>query len=154
MAKKCKIGDVIEVPTSKGLAYAQFYHLNPQYGALLRVLPGLFNQRPADLAGLVECAEVLVAFFPLQAALNQGIFEFVVNVPVPASASAFPLFRTGLPDPQTGKVENWWLWDGQKAWRVGAITDEQRNLPLRGIWNDTILIERIESGWTPASDPM
>lgn len=153
MAKRVKLGDIIEIPTSKGLAYAQFSHLHPRYNALLRILPGLFDLRPADLSSIVESPEVFVPFFPLQAAINQDIFEVAGNHPVPDFAKSFPLFRAGVIDPATKKVNIWWLWDGTKEWKVGEITPEQRNLPLRGIWNDTLLIERIESGWTPATDP-
>ena len=32
---------------------------------------------------------------------------------------------------------------------VGNLTDEQLDLPIRGICNDIGLLERIESGWTP-----
>lgn len=153
MAKKCKIGDIIEIPTPSGLAYAQFTHLHPRYNALLRVLPGKYESRPVDLSRLAQSEEKFATFFPLQAALNQGIFCVVANHSVPATASTFPLFRTGIEDPQTRKVKVWWLWDGEKEWKVGDITPEQRRLPLRGIWNDTLLIERIDANWTPENDP-
>jgi hypothetical protein len=56
-------------------------------------------------------------------------------------------------DPSTGKVKVWWLWDGEREWQVGELTEEQRGLSFREVWNDTLLIERIESGWTPETDP-
>jgi hypothetical protein len=151
--RKIQIGDTIEIPTSKGLAYAQYSHNHPRYGALLRILPGTFATRPDELERLVCQPEVFVTFFPLQAALNKGIFEVVSNFSVPESAKNLPLFRTGVIDPKTGRVKVWWLWDGQREWRVGDISREQRKLPFREIWNDTLLIERIESGWTPYTDP-
>jgi hypothetical protein len=155
MAKKQKIliGDVIEISTAKGLAYAQFSHNHARYGVLLRILPGFFDTRPANLKEVVAHQELFVTFFPLQAAVDRKIFEVVANLPVPDSAKKFPLFRTGVVDPTTGKVKVWWLWDGEKEWKIGEITPEQRKLPLRGIWNDTLLIEKIESGWTPSNDP-
>jgi hypothetical protein len=51
------------------------------------------------------------------------------------------------------KVDNWWLWDGVKEWRIGKISAEQRKLSFREVVNDTMLRERIEEGWTPESDP-
>jgi hypothetical protein len=153
MAKRTSIGDVIEIPTARGLTYAQFSHKHSQYGALLRVLPGFHELRPVDLADLVRQPESFVTFFPLQAAVSRNIFEVVVNCPVPDFARPFPLFRSGVVDPATQRVKVWWLWDGEKEWKVGEITTEQRKLPLRGIWNDTLLIQRIEEGWTPSNDP-
>jgi hypothetical protein len=154
MAKKVRIGDVIEIPTAKGLSYAQFSHNHARYGALIRVMPGMSRSRPSNLAELIGGPDKFVTFFPLHAAVSRGIFEVIVNCPVPDSAKLFPLFRTGVEDPMTRKVKAWWLWDGEKEWRVGELTTEQRKLPLRGIWNDTLLVERVEAGWTPSNDEM
>ncbi len=85
--------------------------------------------------------------------MDKKIFVIIGNFPIPEFAKKFPLFRTGVIDPATGKVKVWWLWDGEKEWRVNDITLEQRKLPLRGIWNNTLLIERIEQGWLPSNDP-
>jgi hypothetical protein len=152
MTKKIRIGDIVEIPTAKGLTYAQMSHNHARYGALLRVLPGYFTSRPSDFNELIHQPETFATFFPLQAALNRTIFDVVSNCPVPDFAKPFPLFRTGVEDPATRKVKVWWLWDGEKEWKVGDITTEQRKLSLRGIWNDTLLIERIEAGWTPSND--
>lgn len=152
MGKKVQIGDIIEIPTKKGLAYAQYSHHHPRYGALLRVLNGFFNVRPVDCEIFVQKNENFFVFFPLQTAVDRGMFQVISNCPVPESSKLFPLFRTGSPDPTTGKVKIWWLWDGQKEWQVGQLSPEQRKLSIRGIWNDTILVERIESGWRPDLD--
>jgi hypothetical protein len=141
-----KIGDVIEISTLSGLAYAQFTHKHPTYGALIRVLPGLFPQRPAEFSLLVQQAEQFVTFFPLGAACNRKIVRVVAEEPIPAGAEEFPLFRSGV-RAQDGQVHTWWLWDGDREWKIGALKPEQHRLPIRGIWNDTLLVERILSGW-------
>ena len=153
MASRATIGDVIEIPTPKGLAYAQFTHNDPQWGQLLRVLPGFFEKRPSDLSELVKKDEVFVSFFPLQAALRKKIFGVVENHPVPEDAEDFPLFRaTGWRD-KSGKVLDWWLWNGKRSWQIeGQLTPEQKKLPIQEVINDTLLIERIEQGWTPETD--
>jgi hypothetical protein len=66
----------------------------------------------------------------------------------PAKLESFPIFRDGVADPRTGKIVNWWLWDGEREWLVGGLTDEQKKYPIREIVNDTLLMERIESGST------
>jgi len=143
------IGDVAEIPTRHGLAYAQVSHDLPSYGPLLRVLPGFFERRPADLQALADQRASFVAFFPLKHAVRKGRFEIVARCRVPEFAQSFPLFRSGFIDPKTGKVKTWWLWDGEKEWPVGSLTKEQHELPIRAVWNDTLLLERIEQGWTP-----
>ncbi|MFA6295295.1 MAG: hypothetical protein WC666_02625 [Candidatus Paceibacterota bacterium] len=152
MKNRVKIGDIIEIKTKKGLAYAQFSHRHAQYGALIRVLPGFFQETPINFTELASIKESFVTFFPLQAAVNRSIVHVVSNCKIPDFAKSFPLFRTGIEDSITRKVKVWWLWDGINEWKIDKLTDEQYKLPLRGIWNDTLLIERIESGWTPTKD--
>jgi hypothetical protein len=153
---RLKIGDIVEIKTGKGLAYAQYTHKHdkpPRYGALLRVFGKFYDVRPSDLTELVRNRPAFMCFFPLGAAVNRSIVSIVGNVAVPLEAQAFPIFRAGVIDPSTRKVNVWWLWDGEREWRVGEITAEQRRLSIRGVWNDTLLVERIESGWTPEMDP-
>ena len=57
MAKRIKPGDVIEIPTSRGLAYAQYALKKEQWGALIRILAGFFEERPTDLCVVSEAIE-------------------------------------------------------------------------------------------------
>jgi hypothetical protein len=152
MVKRVKTGDIIEIPTKNGLAYAQCTHKKDQWGFLIRVLPGFHSGRPASFSGLVDQKESFVTFFPVQQAVSRRIFRVAGHADVPRHARPFPLFRaSGFVD-REGYVHWWSLWDGDREWRVGALTPEQRKLPLRQVWNDTLLIQRIEEGWTPETD--
>ena len=71
MAREVVIGDIIEIPTSKGLAYAQCSHIHWDYGHLIRALPGFFQQRPVDFNELAAKEELFVVFYPVQAAVNK-----------------------------------------------------------------------------------
>jgi len=146
MAKRAKIGDIVEISTTKGLAYAQLTHKHPMYGELVRVVEGFHSVRPA-IGDVADRDTRFVTFFPLTAAVSRGIFQIVGNAPVPEPSKQFPIFRSGTPDPQTKKVANWWLWDGQNEWRVPSLSPEQQKYPILGIWNDTLLVERLEQGW-------
>lgn len=150
---RVRMGDVFEIPTDRGVAYAQCTHRHPTYGHLIRALVGLFDARPDDLAVLVRGPARFCTFFPLPAAVRQKIVTLVGNEPIPVEARAFPLFRAGAVDPATGRVDVWWLWDGEREWRVGSLSDAERRLPIRGVWNDTMLRERIVADWTPETDP-
>jgi hypothetical protein len=152
MGKRIKLGDVIEVQTKSGLAYAQYALKKEQWGALLRILPGLFEQRPPDLCELVKAKERFVTFFPLQAAINRKIFDAVGNCDVPEWAQRLPLFRAAGYVDKLGKVHDWWLWNGEREWRIERLSEDQAKLPMRSVWNDTLLIQRIEEGWTPETD--
>src|SRR5258708_1271461 len=140
--KRVRVGDVLEVTMPKGLAYFQYTHQHPTHGGLIRVLNGLFDERPSNIRALVNDQERFVIFFPVRAAASRGLISIVAHEDIPLRAQAFPLFKAGDPG-------NWWLWDGQREWRVGKLTSDQRKLPVRETWNLTMLVTRIAQGWAP-----
>ncbi|WP_028232513.1 hypothetical protein [Paraburkholderia mimosarum] len=146
-------GDVFGIRTSGGEAYFQYVKKVAPMGSLIRVLPGVFADAPADLESLVAIETNFRIFFPAGAAFSRGIVRKVGRFAIPDHSKNIPVFRAGVVDPAVGKVVDWWLWDGETEWRVGSITDEQRKLPIRGSWNDTMLKKRIEEGWLPEHDP-
>lgn len=147
-----KIGDLLEIKTSKGISYALYTHQHKKYGFLIRLFRNVYTEPlvtfESVLVNDVQCS----FFFPLNIAVRKNIVKVVSNLEIPSELSDFPIFRTGFVNPDLGKVETWWLWDGINEERIGKLSKEQKSLPIRGIWNDTILIERIESGWTPSTD--
>lgn len=145
---KLRIGDVIEIKTKKGFAYAQYTQNNKRYGELLRVYGKIYIDKKHIFEFIHSESPAFICFFPLREAIKQQIVSIVANEIVPAAAKEFPTFRAGVVDPQTKKVGVWWLWDGENEWKVNVLSREQRSFPIRGIWNDTLLIERIDSGWT------
>ncbi|MBI5200447.1 MAG: hypothetical protein HY925_02575 [Elusimicrobia bacterium] len=148
-----KLGDILEIKTRRGLAYAQYTHQHPTMGGLLRVFEMLVERRPQSFSKVAAGPVRFSTFFPVRAAVGRGILTVVSNEQIAEHNSEYPIFRNGLPDPSTKKVSTWWFWDGKKEWKVGEITQEQRKLPILSVWNDTLLIERIEAGWTPSDDP-
>lgn len=145
MSKRPKIGDIIEIAlTSKCFGYAQYTHKHTGYGALLRVFD--VRDQIVDVNVLYSKGILFSTFFPLSAAINRNIVNVVANLPIPSEFQVFPVFRGGLQN-KKGIVESWWLWDGEKEWRIGSLNAEQMKYPIRGIINDTLLIERIKNGW-------
>jgi hypothetical protein len=149
---KAKIGDIIEIPISDGLVYAHYTHQHSPFGGLIRVFDPVFNSPVTDLDKLVEEPVRFSTFLPVQAFVKRGIFKVIGNREPSAKNRIFPIFRDGIADPNTKRVATWWLWDGEKEWKVGTLTPEQRKYPLRAVWNDTMLVNRIEQGWTPEKD--
>jgi hypothetical protein len=147
---KLKIGDIVEIPTTLGLAYAQYTHHNPSHGALLRVIEGFFPERPQDLEKLAAAQTKFFAFLPLQRTVHGGLATYIGWAPVPTHSSRFPLFRNSVEDRRTKLVgDNWWLWDGDREWRVGKLKPEQYRLPMQQIVNVAMLVHRLEIGWLP-----
>ncbi len=145
MSKRPKLGDIVEIPLpGNGTGYAQYTHKHKQYGALLRVFQ--IRRKVEDIADLSNSPLQFTSFFPLGAAVNRGIVSIVGNLPVKDEFQAFPIFRTGVVN-ASGVVEVWWLWDGESETRIGKLTPKQMEYPIRGVINDTLLIERICTGW-------
>lgn len=153
MSQRIRIGDIIEIPTKEGLAYAQYTHQHRQFGGLIRVFNRILQHRPHDLTELANSPVRFSTFLPVRAATKRGIFKVVGHSVIASANQPFPTFRDGVVDRDTRKVGVWWLWDGQREWKVGTLTPDQKELPIREVLNDTMLISLIETGWTPASDP-
>lgn len=149
MNKRPKIGDIIEIPLSgAGYGYAQYTHKHKQYGALLRVFQ--VQEKVRNVSELSTFELQFTTFFPLGAAVNRGIVNIVGNLPIKDEFKTFPTFRAGVAN-QSGLVEVWWLWDGENDERIGKLSPEQMKYPIRGVINDTLLIERIRSGGSDSS---
>jgi hypothetical protein len=160
MGKRARIGDVIEIPTSKGLAYAQYTHRHsapPTFGDLIRVLRGFYPKRLSreKLEDLVKKPHRFSTFFPVKKAVLANFFEIVGNFVVPEFARQFPIFKEAI----TIKVRfnpdevNWSLWDGEESWNVGKLSrEEQMKYPTLVIFNDTGLIHAIETGKSQERD--
>ncbi len=142
----------MEIPTPRGLAYAQYSHETKLLGSLIRVLPGLYRVRPENLVEVVQGPERFFVFFPVAAATAMGIVKVVVHEPVPARTRPFPLMRMSGAIDNHGNVLDWWLFDGNREWRIGNLTASQKRLSKAEIWNDTLLIDRIVNGWSPERD--
>jgi hypothetical protein len=143
-----KAGDVFEIRTPAGTAYFQATRFDPSQGHLIRVLPGTFVARP-DLTSLAAGGERFWLYFPLGAAWRRKIVNRVSNEPIPPSARALPLMRSPG-RVEHGRVASWAIMDGDTILRwVGALSDAERDLSIAGLWNDTLLVERIASGWAP-----
>lgn len=148
---RVKLGDVFEIETSVGMAYFQVTYNHrepPKYGYLIRVLKEL-NITEDIICEKTQNEERFFVFFPVGAALNRKIIRKICNCPIPQHANSFPVLRIPGNIALGGKVLDWRIWDGQKRYRIESLSDEQKRLSLGEIWNDTMLIRRIETGWKP-----
>lgn len=65
LTRTSRIGDVIEIPTARGLAYAQVTHKMPVYRHLIRVVEGVWRSRPQTLDGSLTRRRDFSRSFPL-----------------------------------------------------------------------------------------
>jgi hypothetical protein len=149
MARRVKIGDIIEITTGGGFAYTQYTHKDAARGALLRVFNGIYVERISDINLFYRLGVRFKIFFPLHESINRGIFKVIGNIDIPPDRIIFPTFRNGVRNPSTGKVDTWFIWNGKEEWPVEKLSAEQRKYSLEWIVNDTRLVELIETGWRP-----
>lgn len=151
---KKKIGDIIEIPTSKGLAYVQYTHEDSIMGSLIRVLQGFYKERiaPKELEKIINQVHRFQTFCPIHYSVNIGDWDRVGNFPVPEFSQNFPIFKNmkylfKRPKPEDAE---WFLWDGKNSWFVGKLSlEEQMKYPNKAVCNDTSLINKIETGRGP-----
>lgn len=144
---RVKIGDIFEIETSKGKVYLHFLYKDKEIGELVRVLKGFHNIRPASFEDLASSSEQFMVYLPLSAANRRKIVEHVGNFSV-ANLAKPQYMRTE--HYVRGEFLGWHIidtdtWDRQL---VKELTPEQKQLSPWGVWNDTLLIENLEQGWS------
>jgi hypothetical protein len=145
--KRKRLGDVVEFPTRKGLAYLHLSQKHQEvltFGWFVRVLPHFFSSRPDDFTSLVAEPELFGQFFPFV----KG-YPTVANIPVPEFAKPFPILK--LSNLQVPATEVYWrLFDGHEFRFTRYLPPSLVNAPLIELTAPDILQERIETDWTPA----
>src|SRR5215217_1775154 len=101
-SKRARIGDVIEIATPKGYAYAQLTHRDRVFGCLLRILPGIHRVPPLNLAAKVLEQELYHVFVFEDDLSVEPVTRIVSHEEVPQRCSSLPMFRDGVRDPKTG----------------------------------------------------
>jgi hypothetical protein len=75
--KKIQIGDIFELETAKGKGYLHYVYKDDSYGELIRILPGLYSERPSKLEGLASGKERYMIFFPVGLATRKKSIQIV-----------------------------------------------------------------------------
>jgi len=144
---KIKIGDIFEINTSKGKAYLHYIHKDSTTGELIRVLSGLYSERPANFNELAALKERYIISFSLSVAYKKGIVKLVgFSSAIFFSKPKFMRTEHNI----RGEFLGWHIVDTDNWQRqlVKNLTAEQKMLSPWGIWNDTLLIEKLENDWS------
>jgi hypothetical protein len=150
--KRPRIGDVIEIRTEKGFGYFQYTAADPEQGALIRVLPGVFSERVADIPKLGAAKELYFVFFPLGAAVARGLVEIVANAPIPNGSERPRRMKRPIAIAPDGSIRSWAITEDGRDRFTPRLADDERALSPCVIWNDTLLADRIARGWLPQDE--
>lgn len=144
--KKIQLGDIFEIQTSKGFGYIHYIYEDKSSGSLVRVLSGVYASKPTNLDDIAQRPEQFMIFFPLVAARNRKIVTLVGHHDIDAFPKpAFMRSEHNIRGQRLG-----WHIINTDTWQrklVAELTEEYRKLSPWGIWNDTLLIERLDSNW-------
>ena len=143
---RIKIGDIFEIETPKGKAYLHYIYKDKEAGDLIRVLSGLYSERPANLEELAGSKERFMVFFPLSVAKRQNIVKQVGHYPVKFEKPRYMRSEYIV----RGEFLGWHIIETETWHRqlVKTLTPEQKELSPWGIWNDTLLIENLVDDWS------
>jgi hypothetical protein len=149
--KKARYGDVAEVSTPRGVGYLQYVGKHPSYGDVIRIVPGLYAVRPADLEKVVQNVG-FVTFYPFSAAVRRGFLEIVANYPIPAGGEAPARVRRAGAMAPNGRVLTWIINGEQGDYVREKLTPEETHFPIAEIWNHEMLIHQLASEWRPEKE--
>lgn len=150
--KRARPGDILEVRTSRGLAYVHYTGRHPEYGDAIRVLPGFFATRPAEFTDLGSNPDAYFTFYPAGAAVSQGLVEIVAGHAVPQGRVFPTVHRREGASNRDGRVLAWLICEGTKETLVRELSEEQRHLPIAAIWNHEALVYYLTQEWRPEQD--
>lgn len=147
---RIKYGDVFEIATSKGFGYFQCVKETPKTECeVIRILPGTYeNVEEANLANLVNEKELYFIQFTLKYAVKKKCIKLIGNFKVPEQVVVPKYYRDR--HIVRGEFINWHITDSEtlKIRSVKDLSEEEKKLSQSGIWNDTLLSERMAAGWT------
>lgn len=158
---KLRIGDIFEVKTPKGLVYGQYTHDGGDMGDLIRLLPGIYSDRPDDFSTLADQQELYSVFFTLERAVKDRQVEIVSNQPLPERVERFPVMRKRGAIDRSGRTLSWLIGHGlklytlsdmQQATQVRDLTPGQKKLSIAVLMAHSALVEAVSKGWTPERD--
>jgi hypothetical protein len=145
--KLIPIGEILEVSTPNGLAYLHVAARGNIEGLdFVRVLPGVFPQRPSDFEALVDTRELCYLQLPIGPLVRMK-YAFRVGNIARDSLHVPKFMRSPIPSPK-GYVGGWHIVDLKTYKRqfVQTLSDEQKKLSTYGIPTHMLLLEIIERG--------
>jgi len=144
--KRVKAGDILELKAGDRFAYLQYIGRHLEYGDVVLVSPRL-QERQASVTGK-NFADGYIAFYPVAAAITQGLVEVIAHLPPPNLPKR--LRRAGA---RSGRrVDTWIIEDGNREVVKGELSEEELRLPIAAIWNHEMLVQRIAEGWNPEQE--
>lgn len=147
---KIELGDVYTLPFSSGLIILQYVATGKNGIDIVRVFRvPCENGQEVNIAETVSGSEEFFLHFALQGAARKKIVSFAGHYPFPVGCSTPRLMRTMIRRHEKDEPQ-WFIVDVETLERkpVAELTNEIIKLSPFGIWNDTLLVDRMGNGWS------
>lgn len=149
--KRLKAGDIIEIKTTKGYGYFQCMIVDKTEGDLIKVFNKVFENPESNLDSILSVDDTYFFSFPLSYALKRklvsiiGFKEIETDFQTPLFMRTKHIIR--------GEFLGWHIVNTNTLFRklVKELSEEEKKLSEFGIVNDTYLIEKLDSGWSPSN---
>jgi hypothetical protein len=146
MRKRLVGGEILEVPVGNRFGYVQFLGEHREYGEAILVNPELHDRQARFTSAFFSTG--YVTFYPACDAVTQKRMEVVAQSSPPQLPKRFRRPKAE----HDGAVESWVIEGGWRNVVKQTLTDEERKLPIAGVWNHEFLRQQIANGWTPQTD--
>ena len=149
--KRIKVGDILELQTTKGLTYLQYIGKHQEYGDVILVLPKFYKSRPRELTEVVE-DNGYIAFYPARAAVREGLIEIVKSHMLTGDIKIPETLRRAGARSRDGKVLSWIIEGRGKEIVYKELSEDQTQLPIAAIWDHDLLVLRVLGNWSPGHE--
>jgi hypothetical protein len=130
-SSSAKEGDILELKTTAGFAYAQYTHFHPECGELMRVLQGFYRKRLSQTGVdvIAQKKHRFSLFIDWDYCIGSKITRYVGNFPISDYVKDFPIFKktNALMDQFWNDPNSviWRFWDGEKEWEASTLDEEE-----------------------------
>ena len=144
---RINLGEIFEIKTAKGFAYLHYFYLDNDKIPWLRVLPGMYKDRPDNVEELAATKEKYILRFMIGVAYHRKYVEKTGFFP--ADSFKKPQFMRS-PESRGGDFLGWYIINTDTFFRnlFQELTSEQIQLSSWGIWSYPLLLDRLESNWS------
>lgn len=147
--KNAEIGSVYAIKTKIGYGLFQVVQKSEEGIDVVRVLKSVIENIENFSPELLQETERYFIKFTVRAALNKKLIVYIGNYNVPSTVKAPKKYRM-LDFVPHRNIRNWYIVDAKtnEMKLVSSINKKFLSLSCDAVWNDTLLIECIQDGWT------
>lgn len=143
---KIQIGDIFRIKTNKGYGFIQYVESSETFGEYIRILAPLKEEKKITQSEINQMERWCI-YFPLKIAYRRKIVDLIGNYELPSTYVAQE--NTRIEHNIRGEHLGWRIVNRKTLAAEFKKKLDAKDLKLspNGIFNDTLIIEYLESDW-------